>query len=137
MRGWLARRGRSVALATDVAVLPGLYLELGDAFIERLVGAFSIAVWDPQRGRLILARDRAGERPLFYLEREGSVAFATEIAAFAADPAFSLDPDVEALTHFLRSGAFIAPHAPLERVRKVRPAEIVAFEADKVERRRY
>src|SRR5690242_20374135 len=63
---WLADRGRPVQKETDVAVIPGLYLELGEAFARRLVGAFAIAVWDLRKQRLILVRDRAGERPLFY-----------------------------------------------------------------------
>ncbi len=63
---WLAERGRPVQEETDVAVIPGLYLELGVAFAKRLIGAFAIAVWDPRNQRLTLVRDRAGERPLFY-----------------------------------------------------------------------
>ncbi len=47
LRRWLADRGRPVQQATDVAVIPGMYLELGAAFVEKLVGAFAIAVWDP------------------------------------------------------------------------------------------
>ena len=57
---WLADRGRPVLQSTDVAVIPGLYLELGEAFASRLVGAFAIAVWDPRNQRLTLVRDRAG-----------------------------------------------------------------------------
>src|SRR6516164_1579759 len=55
---WLAQRGRPVRQATDVAVIPGLYLELGEAFASRLVGAFAIALWDPRKQLLLLARDR-------------------------------------------------------------------------------
>ena len=54
LRRWLAERGRPVRQETDVAVIPGLYLELGEAFVSRLVGAFAIAVWDPRNRRLIL-----------------------------------------------------------------------------------
>ena len=60
LRRWLAERGRPVKQATDVAVIPGMYLELGEAFAEKLVGAFAIAVWDPRERRLTLVRDRAG-----------------------------------------------------------------------------
>jgi asparagine synthase (glutamine-hydrolysing) len=66
LKAWLAERGRPVAQATDVAVIPGLYLELGDAFPEHLIGAFAIALWDPRPRRLLLVRDRAGEKPLFF-----------------------------------------------------------------------
>src|SRR5215469_242505 len=57
---WLADRGRPVQHETDIAVIPGLYLEDGEEFVSRLIGAFAIAVWDPRYSRLTLARDRAG-----------------------------------------------------------------------------
>src|SRR5580698_8120046 len=85
LRHWLAERGRPVKQATDVAVIPGMYLELGAAFIEKLIGVFAIAVWDPRERRLILARDRACERPLFFIQTPDNFVFATEIASIVAN----------------------------------------------------
>ena len=136
LRAWLAARGRAPELQTDIAVIPGLYAELGDAFVERLVGAFAIAIWDPRTARLVLARDRAGERPLFFAVGSGVVRFATEIAALAADPAQPLTPDLGALHAFLRCGHFRSPASPFAEVRKVGPAELVAVDARGVSRRR-
>ena len=65
-------------------MIPGLYLELGEDFVSRLVGAFAIAVWDPARERLLLARDRAGERPLFFGAQGDGLVFATELAALVS-----------------------------------------------------
>ena len=84
LRRWLAERGRPVRDATDVAVIPGLYLELEEAFVSKLIGAFAVAVWDPRSRRLTLARDRAGERPLFFAVHAGEVIFATELAALVS-----------------------------------------------------
>ena len=84
LRRWLEERGRPVQLATDVAVIPGLYLELGDAFVSRMTGAFAVAVWDPRKQLLLLARDRAGERPLFFAQNGGETVFATEIAGIVS-----------------------------------------------------
>ena len=137
LRAWLAARGRPVASATDVAVIPGLYLELGDSFVERLAGVFAIAIWDPREGRLLLARDRAGERPLFYCQGNGMVRFATEIAALRVDPALELTPDRSALARYVRFGYFTAPETPFTQVRKVAPGEVVVIEPDRVTRRRY
>src|SRR5215467_15563206 len=78
---WLADRGRPIQQETDIAVIPGLYLELGEAFASRLVGAFAIAVWDSRNRRLTLVRDRVGERPLFYASNRNEIIFATEISA--------------------------------------------------------
>lgn len=137
LREWLGGRGRPVAQAADIAVLPGLYLELGESFLERLVGAFAIAVWDPRAGRLLLARDRAGERPLFY-HRDGTVVrFATEIAALASDPAVRLTPDRSALAGYLRFGSFASPATPFVEIRKVAPAEVVVLSQEGRRSRRY
>ncbi len=121
IRAELAERGRVVALATDVAVIPGLYLEFGEAFVERLIGAFAIALWDPERSKLILARDRAGERPLFYHENAGTMRFATEISALAADPGLLLTPDRQALAGYLRFGSLHLPGDAVLRDPQGRP----------------
>jgi len=137
LRRWLEDRGRKIELATDIAVIPGLYLELGDAFVERLAGVFAVAVWDPRQQRILLARDRAGERPLFFALRDGVVRFATEIAALASDPALPLSFDLPALRGYLQFGCFVAPTTPFNEIQKVSPAEIVTIDAQGVSRRRY
>ena len=162
LKAWLAERGRPVAQATDVAVIPGLYLELGERFPEVLVGAFAIGLWDPRRRRLVLVRDRAGEKPLFFraeaapAQGEGASAglveamFATELAALApaaAHPAAcgtaALAPaaipavDVEALAHYLRFGCFAVPRTPFAGMQKVGPGERVVIEAGGIRRQRY
>lgn len=55
LRGWLRGRGHAIAQETDIAVIPGLYLEHGAAFAEHLVGAFAVAVWDPRVPCVVLA----------------------------------------------------------------------------------
>jgi len=137
LRAFLRARGREPRQTTDIAVIPGLYAELGEAFVERLVGAFAIALWDPNTGRLLLARDRAGERPLFFSAGPGDVRFATEVAALAADPAQPLTPDVAALHDFLRCGHFRSPASPFIELQKVGPGELVTIVAGRVARRRY
>ena len=137
LRSWLAARGRPVASATDVAVVPGLYLELGETFVERLSGVFAVAIWDPRRGRLLLARDRAGERPLFYYRAHGIVRFATEISALGVDPSLPLSPDRGALARYVRFGYFAAPETPFSQIRKVAPGEVVVIDQDGLRRRRY
>ena len=137
LREWLRARGRDPTQDTDIAVIPGLYAELGEAFVERLVGAFAIAVWDPRSARLLLARDRAGERPLFFAAAAGQLRFATEIAALAAVPAQPLTADPAALRSFLRFGYFASPASPFVEARKVGPAELVVVGASGAARRRY
>jgi asparagine synthase (glutamine-hydrolysing) len=137
LRRWLAERGRPVHRETDVAVIPGLYLELGEAFVSKLIGAFAIAVWDARNRRLILARDRAGERPLFFATRKGEVIFATEIAALVAHSRLPVSLDQKALRKYLQFGIFPAPDTPFGEIRKVAPGELIQFDMGGVHRKFY
>lgn len=137
LRQWLAERGRPVQRETDVAVIPGLYLELGDKFVERLVGAFAIALWDPRRPCLILARDRAGERPLFFTKHHNEVVFATELAALVSHHRLPVEPDQTALKKYLQFGIFPAPKTPFGEIQKVAPSELIQFDESGVHRRTY
>ena len=74
LRRWLGERGRDVTQETDIAVIPELYLELGEAFVERLVGVFAIAIWDPRTECVVLARPGWGASALLFRGgRSGSV----------------------------------------------------------------
>jgi asparagine synthase (glutamine-hydrolysing) len=137
LKHWLALRGRHVAAATDVAVLPGLYLELGACFVERLVGAFAIGLWSAREGALLLARDRAGERPLHVIVSERGAQFASELAALAAGAGAPLEPDTEALRGYLSAGFFPAPHDPFRGVRRVAPGELLEISKNGIRSRRY
>ena len=137
LRAWLAERGRPVQQATDIAVIPGLYLELGEAFVERLVGVFAIAIWDPRAPRLLLARDRAGERSLFFVVEDDTVNFATEVSALVSGGTRPLTLCPPALCGYLKIGVFIAPMSPFLEVQKISPGEVVLFEDDTIRRRQY
>jgi asparagine synthase (glutamine-hydrolysing) len=137
LRDWLTARGRPVKQATDVAILPALYLELGESFVEKLDGVFAIAIWDPKEQKLILTRDRAGERPLFYRIDDGIASFATEVAALVAGSPGELNINRPAVAGYLRHGCFVAPESPVSGISKVRPGEIVTFKGTEVTSRRY
>lgn len=127
LRVWLAQRGVTVVKDTDVAVIPGLYIELGERFVERMEGAFACAVYDPRCGKLILARDRAGERPLFYWTIDGLFGFASELAgllAVSAPPPFCPD----SIGEYLRFGFVSAPNTPFRGVQKLGPGESIVLD---------
>ncbi|HEV2453105.1 MAG TPA: asparagine synthetase B, partial [Verrucomicrobiae bacterium] len=137
LREWLAERGRPVQRETDVAVIPGLYLELGVKFVEKLAGTFAIAVWDPRLPRLILARDRAGERPLFFTMRGKEIIFATEFAALASDRRLTAKLNKPAINEYLQFGIFPAPSTPFTEIQKVAPGERVEFDESGMSRHTY
>ncbi len=137
LRRWLAERGRPVRQATDVAVIPGMYLELGEAFAEKLIGAFAIAVWDPRDRRLTLVRDRAGERPLFFTQTTGSIIFATEIASMVSEGRLPVMFNHTALHRYLQFGLFAPPTSPFAGIQKIPPGGCVQIDADGVRHSKY
>jgi asparagine synthase (glutamine-hydrolysing) len=137
LRKWLLDRGRIVEQSTDVAVIPALYLELGEAFVERLKGAFAIVIWDPRVKKLLLARDRAGERPLFFSVNDGIVAFASLIAALPSSDSVNLNISMKAVHGYLQSGYFAAPETPFKDIQKVLPGELLTIDAFGSQHRRY
>ena len=86
LRRELERAGHSFRTASDSEVAAHAYDRWGDAFLDRLDGMFALALWDEARQRLLLARDRLGEKPLFYTERVGILIFASELSALLAHP---------------------------------------------------
>lgn len=128
LRTWLAARGRPVRQATDVAVIPGMYLELGPALAEKLTGAFAIAIWDPRIRRLTLVRDRAGERPLFFAQTADTIVFATEIASMVAESRLPVTFDPAAMQRYLQFGLITSPASPFAEIRKVPPGGIVEID---------
>ena len=79
LRAALEQQGHRFYTRSDTEVIVHLYEQYGDAFVEHLNGQFAIALWDDERRRLLLARDRAGIRPLFYTRAAGSLWFGSEI----------------------------------------------------------
>jgi asparagine synthase (glutamine-hydrolysing) len=118
----------------DSEVIPHGYEAWGDGVIDRLRGMFAIALWDLRRERLLLARDRLGEKPLYVRHLGDRVAFASEIAA-VEEPGDAVD--LAALNAFLTYQYIPAPRTILKGVTKLQAGEIATFEAGADARRRY
>lgn len=137
LRESLAAAGHVIDASSDVAVIAPLYLEKGLAFLDHVEGVFAIALWDPRKKRLILARDRAGERHLYYAVSSQGIYFASELAAMVAGGAAPADIDRQSLAHYLRSGYCAAPWTPLINHFKVCPGEMIVHEGQRAHYRRY
>lgn len=99
------------------------------ATLHKLVGMFAIALWDRQTSELSLARDRMGEKPLYYGNVEGHFAFASELKAFRAISTHALDIDRTSLSEFMRFGYVPAPRSIHVGIQKVPPGQFVTFSA--------
>jgi asparagine synthase (glutamine-hydrolysing) len=138
LRAGLEARGHAFRTRSDTEVIVRLYEERGPAFVDAIDGMFAIAVWDDDAGRLVLARDRAGKKPLFYYRDGRRLVFASEIKALFAHPEVTADIDPAAVPAYFQYG--YAPHpATLYRgIRQVDPATVMTFDRDgSVGQRRY
>jgi asparagine synthase (glutamine-hydrolysing) len=133
----LEGRGHRFATECDTEVLVHLYEEEGDAFPERLRGMFAVAVWDERRGRLLLARDRFGIKPLYYRLRDGELSFASELKAMLEQPGFSRAIDPEAVAAYLAFNSIPAPLTIFAEARKLPPGCLLAWRDGEIEQRRF
>src|SRR5881628_925864 len=102
LRADLERRGHCFRTRTDTEVIVHLYEEEGAGLVEHLRGLFAFAVWDRRRRQLLLARDRLGEKPLFYAYRPGrALLFASELKSLLVDPDIRPSVDLAAVDAYL------------------------------------
>jgi asparagine synthase (glutamine-hydrolysing) len=128
LRRELEALGHSFASHSDTEVILEAYLEWGDACIARLQGMFAFALHDVRRRRLLLARDRAGEKPLFYSWRQGRLAFASELKALMADAAFPRRMERAALDSYFAYGYVPGAQCILQHASKLPPAHYMTLE---------
>lgn len=125
LRHELRERGHTFTSAGDTEVIVHLYEEMGPDFVRRLHGMFAIAVWDAKRRRLVLARDRAGKKPLYYSEDNDCLTFASELNALTASGAIEPQVDYEAIAGFLAYRWVPGPRSAFAGVRKLPPASML------------
>jgi asparagine synthase (glutamine-hydrolysing) len=133
----LEGRGHRFATDCDTEVLVHLYEEEGEGFLERLRGMFAIALWDERQGRLLLARDRFGIKPLYYRLRDGELSFASELKAMLEQPGFSREIDPEAVAAYLTFNSIPAPLTIFSEARKLAPGHLLAWRDGELEGRRF
>ncbi len=130
-RRFLADRGVAFRGHSDTEVLLELIAALGlDGALARVEGMFALAVWDRHDRVLSLARDRVGEKPLYYGRVRDRWAFASELSAWRELTHAPSEPDPTAIAAYLRLGFVPAPLSILRAVRKLPAATIVRLDAD-------
>jgi asparagine synthase (glutamine-hydrolysing) len=129
LRAELESAGHQFRTRCDTEVIVHLYEEHGDGFAERLRGMFAIALWDGRAGRLVLARDRFGIKPLFYRDdADGGLAFASELKAVMALPDFDRGLDLRAVESLLAFNSIPGPLTIFEGVHKLQPGHLLSWE---------
>jgi asparagine synthase (glutamine-hydrolysing) len=128
LRAELLAAGHEFRGEGDVEVVPHLYEQYGERCFERLRGMFAAAVWDERRGRLLLARDRLGIKPLYLADTGEGLAFASELAPLLALGA-SDEPDRAATEDYLALGYVLGEATGLLGVRRLLPGRVLVWES--------
>jgi len=131
LRSELAQQGYRFFSQGDTEVILKAYAAWGPRCVERFNGMFAFAIWERNSGRVVLARDRLGIKPLYYAERPGRFRFASTLPALLAAGDVDTGIDPAALHHYLSWHAVVpAPLTIIKGVRKLPPATICIIEPD-------
>jgi asparagine synthase (glutamine-hydrolysing) len=128
LRAGLEKSGYSFRSSSDTEVLLAAYDFWGMDCLSRLNGMFAFALYDARRQTVFLARDRAGEKPLFYHLAQGTLRFASELKALMADPAMPRRIDPASLDCYLAMGYVPGEHCMLQGYNKLSPAHALSFD---------
>jgi asparagine synthase (glutamine-hydrolysing) len=137
LREELTAAGHRFSTTCDTEILPHLYGRMGDAVPEALNGIFAFAIWDSERRRALLARDRLGVKPLYYAEVGGVLLFGSELKAVLASGLVPTEIDLEAMDLYLSLGFVPGPRTLLRHVKKLLPGHRIVVESPAVRVERY
>lgn len=141
LRRELAAHGHRFASDCDVEVVLAAYRQWwdaeGPAFVDRLDGMLAFALWDGPARRLVLARDRLGQKPLHYALTDRALVFASELPALARDPSVDRTPDDAALADYLAFRCVPQPRTAWRGAAKLPPATVAVVEDGRLTTHRY
>ncbi|HEY0126355.1 MAG TPA: N-acetylglutaminylglutamine amidotransferase, partial [Blastococcus sp.] len=131
LRAELDRKGHRFFSTSDTEVVLKAYAEWGTSFVDHFLGMFAIAVFEHRTGRLVLARDRLGIKPLYVDQRADRLRFASTVQALLAGGGVDTSIDRTALAHYMTFHSVVpAPRTILAGVRKLPPATVRVVEPD-------
>ncbi|MEZ6034803.1 MAG: asparagine synthase (glutamine-hydrolyzing) [Planctomycetaceae bacterium] len=128
LREELLKAGHQFRTDGDTEVIVHLYEEHGLDFVKHLRGMFALAIWDANRQRLVIARDRAGKKPFYYRIDDGRLVFASELKALLQIPDVPRSLNRQAVLQFLTLQYVPHPHCILDGFHKLSPATLGVFE---------
>jgi asparagine synthase (glutamine-hydrolysing) len=133
----LEKAGHRFATASDTEVIVHAYEEYGADCLKAMNGMFAFAIWDSNRRRLLLARDRLGIKPLYYAHLPQCLLFGSEVKALLAHPRFERRLDVTALNLYLSLEYVPTPHSIFAGVSKLPPGHFLLVEGSDTRLERY
>lgn len=137
LRQELAGQGLAFRTAGDTEVLLNLYLRDDLAMLAALDGMFAFAIHDARKNRLVLARDRIGEKPLWYAAPGDRVVFASEAKALLQHPSVDKGLRRQSVIDYVSLGYVHAPHSIWQGISKLPPGHVLVVEGDATRLERY
>lgn len=128
----LLKQGYQFVTDSDTEVLLNLYKKYGLDFVKYLNGMFAFALWDKERSQLVMARDRMGEKPLYYQVKDNEVFFASELKALSRHPKCSREISSAGLNKYLTYEYVPSPFTILDQVWKVEAGEMIVVSENKI-----
>lgn len=125
----LEKKSHQFFSSSDTEVVLRSYLEWGIDGVKRFRGMFAYALWDKQKKRLVLVRDRAGIKPLYYYFNGGLFIFASEIKAILQHPQVKKELNFDALHLFLQLAYIPAPHSIFKNIQKLEPGHCLILDS--------
>ncbi len=127
----LKKKGHTFLTNSDTEVILKAYMEWGDRFLEKLTGMFAFCIYDKKRNLLFLARDRVGEKPIYFYEDDNNFIFASELKALLQDKAISRKFNLPMLEYYLTYGAVRGPECLISGVKKILPGHALIYDIEK------
>ncbi|MGB5308706.1 MAG: asparagine synthase (glutamine-hydrolyzing) [Arenicellales bacterium] len=137
LRETLIAKGHRFKTATDVEVILHLYEEYGDDCVKHLRGMFAFALWDSVKRRLLMARDHLGQKPLFFYQKNGGFAFASEVKSILASEIIKPEIDLEGLWHYMSLRFMPDHHSLFKGIEKLPAAHYLVLEGNLITVNRY
>jgi asparagine synthase (glutamine-hydrolysing) len=137
LRRELAAHGHRFRSRSDIEVLVHAYEQWGEMFLARVGGMFALALWDGRTRTLMAARDRAGEKPLYYTVTDEGLRLASEIKALLSKPEVRREIDHEGLDQFLTYEYIIAPRTIFQHIKKLPAGHYLVYRDGAIAVKRY
>jgi asparagine synthase (glutamine-hydrolysing) len=130
LREELRARGHQFRTGSDCEVIVHLYEEHGLEFVHKLRGMYAFALWDTKRRRLVLVRDRMGEKPLCYVQGPSFLAFSSELRALIASGLVPLEIDHNAIHQYFYYQYIPEPYTSVRNIVKLPPGHLMTVDVD-------
>jgi asparagine synthase (glutamine-hydrolysing) len=137
LRADLEARGHRFTTSSDTEVILHLYEEYGPHCFDKMNGQWGIAIWDTEKRRLLLSRDRLGVRPLFYTQVGTTLLFGSEIKAILSDSRVSAEMDPNVVDQIFRFWTPLSPNTVFRGIKELPPGHFLIADRDSIQIERY